>query len=96
MNKIVANTFAAVLDFFHLLFVGGLGYIIYYAFQKHHDVYAFFLALTSNKELAEDFSNPINVLAVSFFVFCVYAFFMGFVSTIISIHEQLVEINEKT
>ena len=79
MNRFVAEAFGALLTGLHILVIIGLFYL-------------YFNGIDFLYQYGIDSSNLIWVL-ITFFV--IYIIFAGLFSTIVSIHEQLVKLNDK-
>ena len=84
MNKFIANIFGAILSISHVLFILLLGYIIYLALKGDN------IKILTNYGI-----NPENSIGIVFLVFILYVLFAGFLSTFVSIHEQLISIRKE-
>ena len=84
MNKFIAGFFGTILSFCHLAVISVLGYIIYLALKG------------GNLEALAEFGiGPDDSIMIVVGVFVLYVLIAGFLSTIVSMHNELVLIREE-
>ena len=88
MNKLIANIFSELLSIIHVILIGLL---IYITFEYHQNQ----KSLLSNTFLDEYIKTTISFYLIIFAIFIFYVLVIGTISTIISINENLTDINKK-
>jgi cell division protein FtsX len=84
MNAFITSIFSGIVSSLHFLVVGGLIALVI----KYHQVKEQFVSVFGNIAQNDEF-----VYTIIFVLFLFYVFTMGLLSTIISINENLNEIN---
>jgi hypothetical protein len=92
MNRFIAYVYGRILGFFHFLVIASLGLYIYAIFSKHDAAVVSTIKTISTASYADVDNDLFFKTLACLIIFLIYAFFIGFVSTIVAINENLYEL----